>query len=78
MKRNKIPSHIEDWKKFELNNKEIALSILYVPHDTEEIRLAYASKHNTKRKNQVILLIITDDEKWHYLSVKNYLHYLEE
>ena len=41
-----------------------------MPHNTEEIRLAYASKHNTKRKNQVILLIITDDEKWHYLSVK--------
>ena len=28
------------------------------------------SKYNFKCKNQVILLIITDGKKWHYLSVK--------
>ena len=28
------------------------------------------SKYNTKRENQVILLMITDGEKWHYLAVK--------
>ena len=38
----------------------------------------YKSKHNLKRKNQVIPLMITDGEKWHYLAVKNYQHYLEE
>ena len=54
-------------KKFELNNKSIALSILYVPYNTEEIRHAYKSKHNSKQKceNQVILLMITDGKKWH-------------
>ena len=29
------------------------------------------SKYNLKRKNQVILLIITDGKKWNYLAVKN-------
>ena len=29
-------------------------------------------KHNFKRKNQVILLMITDGKKWHYLSVKSW------
>ena len=33
---------------------------------------AYISKYNHKRKNQVILLVITDDgEKWHYLAVRS-------
>ena len=40
-------------------------------YNTEKIRLAYKSKHNFKRENQVILLIITDSEKWHYLSIKS-------
>ena len=30
---------------FKQNNKTIALNILYVPHNTEEIRHAYKSKH---------------------------------
>ena len=36
----------------------------------KEIRLAYKSKYNNKRKNQVISLMITDGKKWHYLAVK--------
>ena len=47
----------------ELNNKSIAFNILYVPHNTEEIRHAYAPKHNTKRENQVILLMIANGVK---------------
>ena len=63
--------HGKDWKKFESNNKSISLTILYVPHNTEKIRHAYKSKYNlTHEKTQVILLMITDDEKWHYLVVK--------
>ena len=30
------PSNKKDWKKFELNNKSIALNILYVTHNTEK------------------------------------------
>ena len=40
-----FPSTSKGWKKFELNN-EIALNILYVPHNTKKIEIAYKSKHN--------------------------------
>ena len=65
-----FPAMSKDWKKFELNN-EIALNILYVPHNTRKIHVAYKTKHNLTRENQIILLMIRDGEKWHYLTVKN-------
>ena len=40
-------------------------------HNTEKIRQVYKSKNNLTRKNQVILLMITDGDKWHYLAVKS-------
>ena len=52
------------------NNKSIAFNILCVPYNTEKIRHANKSKYNLTRENQVILLMITDGEKWHYLAVK--------
>ena len=64
-------SHPKDLKKFEQNVKTIALNILFVPYITKKIRLAHKSKHNFKRENQVILLMITDGKKWHYLAVKS-------
>ena len=72
MERNHIvPSHPpKDWKKFELNNNSIALNILFVSYNTEKIRLAYKSKYNFNHENQVILLMITDSQKWYYLAVK--------
>ena len=60
----------KDWKKFESNN-EIALNILYVPYNTKKINIAYKSKDNLTREKQVILLMISNGEKWHYLTVKN-------
>ena len=66
-----FPSHGKDWKKLESNNKLIALNILYVPYNTEKIRHPYKSKYSLTRENQVILLMITDGEKWHYLAVKS-------
>ena len=42
-----------------------------MPYNTEKIRHAYNSKYNLNRENQVILLMITDGEKWHYLAVKS-------
>ena len=65
-----FPSHGKDWKKFELNNKSIALNIFYVPYNTQKIRHAYMSKYNLTRENQVILLMVTDGKKWHNLAVK--------
>ena len=36
-----FPLHRKDWKRFESNNKSIALNILYVPYNNKEIRHAY-------------------------------------
>ena len=60
----------KELENFESNNKTIALNILYVPYNTDEIIDVYKSKHSLKGKNQVILLIITDGEKAHYLAIK--------
>ena len=46
-----------------------------MPYNTKQLGPAYISKYNYKRDNQVILLMITDNEKWHYLAVKIYLDY---
>ena len=64
------PAASKDSKKVELNNK-VALNILYIPHNTKKIQLAYRSKYNLTYNKQIILLMITDDEKWHYLVVNN-------
>ena len=52
-KDKEFPSHSKDWRKFECNNKTIALNILYVPYNTEQIRHACKSKHNNERDTQV-------------------------
>ena len=44
---------------------------MYVPYNTEKIRPAIKSKYNLTRENQVIPLLITDSEKWHYLTVES-------
>ena len=65
------PSHSKDWKKFECNNKTIALNI-YVPYNTNEIKQAYISEYNNERDSPVNLLMITDGTtNWHYLTIKN-------
>ena len=64
-----FPSTSKDWKKFECNN-EVALNILYVPYYTKKINIAYKSKNNLTQENQIILLMISDGQKWHYLVVK--------
>ena len=52
---------------------------MFKPKNEETINLAYKSKYNRKRKNQVVLLMITNDEKndeidendkWHYIALK--------
>ena len=39
-----FPAQQKHWKKFKLNNKIIALNILFVPYNAKEIILAYKSK----------------------------------
>ena len=67
----KFPAHKEDWNTFEKSNTSIALNILYVPCNAKQIRPAYVSKYNRKKEDQVILLMITDRKKRHYLPVKD-------
>ena len=66
-----FPAEMKDWKRFEKNNETIALNIFFVIHEEKTINLAYKSKYNRKRKNQVVLVMITDDEKWHYIALQN-------
>ena len=42
-----------------------------MPHNTRKIHVAYKSKYNSTKEKQVILLMITDGENWHYLVGKN-------
>ena len=75
MERYKFSERNKRLEKFERNNKTIALNILYVPHNT--INFAYKSKYSCKRKNQVVLLMITNGkqsdevDKWHYIALKS-------
>ena len=53
------------------NNDTIAPNILYVEQFTNKISAVYKSKYNNKCKKQVILLMICDGIKYHYLPVPN-------
>ena len=37
----------------------------------KEIGVAHRSKYNRKRENQVVLLMITNGKKYHYLALKS-------
>ena len=64
-----FPSEKNDQKRIEENNVTIAFNVLYAKR--EKIYPAYISKHNSNCEKQVILLIISNGEKWHYFAVKN-------
>ena len=66
-----FPAAKKDWNKFEVNNKNVALNILYVPFSTKKIEIAYKSKYNLIRDNQIISLMISNGKNWHYLIVTN-------
>ena len=42
-----------------------------IPCITKTFRLACKSKYNRKRDYQVVLLMITNGKKWHYLALKS-------
>ena len=56
-----FPPTSKDWRKFESNNK-ISLNILYIPHNTKNIQVAYRSKNNLPFDKQIILLMITNGD----------------
>ena len=39
-------SHQREWEEFEQSDTSIALNTLFVPHNSEEIKLAYKSNYN--------------------------------
>ena len=47
----------------------MSLNILQV--NEQEISHLYKSEFNKTREKQVMLLILTDDQKQHYVAVKN-------
>ena len=63
---------IDDWETFEKSNPTTALNILYFAE--KEICAAYISKTNSNSEKQIILLMISNEEKkrWHYLAVKKF------
>ena len=67
-----FPSTSKDWKNFECNN-EVALNVLDVPYNTKKINIAYKSKKNLIQKRQIILLMISDGQKWQHLINLGYL-----
>ena len=44
---------------------------MFITLNAKKLRVAYRSEHNNKGKRQVILLMITDGKKSHYLAVTN-------
>ena len=63
-------SYQRDWEKFEQESNLIALNVLFVSYNNEEIKLTYKSSYN-KRKNQVILLMINDEaNNYYYFAIK--------
>ena len=71
-------SHQRNWENFEQENNLIALNVLFVSHNHEEIKLACKSSYN-KCKNQVILIMINDEaNNYYYFAIKicqNYIIY---
>ena len=56
---------------FEKENNLAAINVLFVPHNSEEMKLAYKASYN-ERKNQVILLMINDEvNNYYYFAIKN-------
>ena len=68
----KIFRCLKEKRKIFEQNKSIALNILFLLKDNEEITLLYKSEYNLKQKNKVFLLMINDDEKY-YFAVKSKL-----
>ena len=67
-----FPASMSDYRIFEKNNQDIALNVLYVSFNEQEIRPEYISEHNLVRNSQVTLLNITNNKgTWHFLALKS-------
>ena len=64
-----FPVSIKKIDKFEKNNPDIAVNMLF--SNKKNIYTAHRSKHNMKCKKQVNLLMIVDGENRHYTAIKS-------
>ena len=69
--RINFPSQRKDWETFERGNDDITLNILSLLLGKKTTELQYKSKYNPTRRNQVLLLMITNNINWHYLALKS-------
>ena len=65
-----FPVSIKKIDKFEKNNPDIAVNVLFRKKKSENIYTARRSERNVKSKKQVNLLMIVDGEKKHYSAIK--------
>ena len=65
-----FPATSKDWKN---SNQIMKLHLIFCMYlkILKKIQVAYKSKHNLTRGKQVILLMISNGENWHYLAVKS-------
>ena len=71
-----FPSENDEWKTFEKNNVTIALNALYAKK--EKIYPPYVAKHNSNCEKQVILLMIQNGVRWHYLTAKKAIKVIQK
>ena len=69
-----FPASYEDYTTFERLNRDVALNILYVSLNEQNICPEYISNRNFDKIDQVVFLKISDREgKWHYLALPSNL-----
>ena len=66
-----FPVSIKKIDKFEKNNPDIVVNVLFSNKKSQNIYAARRSEHNTKCKKQVNLLIIMDGENRYYTAIKS-------
>ena len=71
MERQIFPQESKIGRNLKEIIKTLHLIFCLYPNNKEKISLIYKSNCNRKRKNQIILLMITNNkENWHYPAVK--------
>ena len=65
----KFPLSIDQIKKFEKNNPNIAVNVFYIVQNKEEVNILQTSNYKAKRSKEVNLLLITEDELNHYVAI---------
>ena len=67
-----FPPTKKDWTAFEKNNTDIALNILPASSTEKKIHTIRRSEYNNTRIKQVhLLMIIDNNNNWHYITIKS-------